>query len=58
MHNMNVKGIVFSGKEGKNAVKQILTAKPVRNEFTTTVSERSKKFIQNFKSLPPFEMTK
>lgn len=58
MHNMNVKGIFFSGKEGKNAVKQILKAKTVKNEFTTTVSERSKKFIQNFKSLPPFELTK
>ena len=58
MHNMNVIGILFSGKEGKNAVNQILKAKPVRNKFTTTVSERSKKFIQNFKSLTPFELTK
>lgn len=58
MHNMNVKGIIFSGRAGKNAIKQILTAKPVKNEFTTSISERSKKFVKNFKSIPPFELTK
>ena len=45
MHAMNVRAIIFKGKEGKKAIKQILNAKPVKNEYTTTIEERSKSFI-------------
>ena len=45
MHAMNVRAIIFKGKEGKKAIKQILNAKPVKNEYTTTIAERSKSFI-------------
>ena len=45
MHNMNVKAIVFRGKEGKKAIKQILNAKPVKNKYTTTIEERSKLYV-------------
>lgn len=45
MHNMNVNAIVFKGKEGKKAIKQILNAKPVKNEYTTTIAERSKLYV-------------
>ena len=38
---MNVKQIVFHGKDGKIAIKQILNAEPIKNKFTTTVHERS-----------------
>lgn len=42
---MNVNAIVFKGKEGKKAIKQILNAKPVKNEYTTTIAERSKLYV-------------
>ena len=45
MHAMNVRAIIFKGKEGKKAIKQILTAKPVKNEYKTTKATRSKSFI-------------
>lgn len=54
MHRMNVKQIVFHGKEGKIAFKQILNAEPVKNKFTTTVNERSASAISNYKPLPAF----
>lgn len=54
MHKTNVKQIVFRGKAGKNAIKQILNAEPVRNKFTTTVYERSNSAILNYKALPSF----
>lgn len=40
MHAMNVTAILFKGKEGKKAIKQILNSKTVRNEYTTTIEER------------------
>ena len=45
MHAMNVRAIIFKGKEGKKLIKQILNVKPVKNEYTTTIAERSKSFI-------------
>ena len=54
MHKMNVKQIVFHGKDGKNAIKQILNAEPVRNKFTTTVDERTASAILNYKPLSAF----
>ena len=45
MHAMNVRAIIFKGKEVKKAIKQILNAKPVKNEYTTTIAERSQSFI-------------
>ena len=45
MHAVNVKAIIFKGKEGKKAITQILNAKPVKNEYTTTIAERSKSFV-------------
>lgn len=56
MHNMNVKAIVFKGKEGKKAIKQILNAKPVKNEYTTTIAERSKLYV--FPAVPAFDYEK
>lgn len=54
MHNMNVNAIVFKGKEGKKAIKQILNAKPIKNKYTTTVDARSEEFIKNYKPLASF----
>lgn len=54
MHTMNVKRIVFSGKKGLLAVRQILNAKPVKNEYTTTVNDRSEEFVKEYKPLAPF----
>ena len=54
MHKINVKQIVFHGKDGKTAIKQILNAEPVKNKFTTTVNERSATAIINYKPLPAF----
>lgn len=48
MHKQNVRFIVFKGKDGKKAIKQILNAKPVENKFTTTVESRSKDFVKSF----------
>ena len=56
MHNMNVNAIVFKGKEGKEAIKQILNAKPVKNEYTTTIAERSKLYV--FPVVPAFDYRK
>lgn len=56
MHNMNVNAIVFKGREGKKAIKQILNAKPVKNKYTTTVEERSKAYIPPV--VPAFDYTK
>ncbi len=53
---MNVKAIVFKGKEGKKAIKQILNAKPVKNEYTTTIAERSKLYV--FPAVPAFDYEK
>ena len=33
MHNMNVKGMIFTGEAGRKAIDQILKAKPVKNKF-------------------------
>ncbi len=55
MHNKNVCGIVFKGKDGKNAISQIFKAKPVNNKYTKTVKIRSENFVKNFKSVPAFE---
>lgn len=54
MHKNYFKQIVFRGKAGKIAIKQILNAEPVRNQYTTTVRERSKAAILNYKALPSF----
>lgn len=51
MHAMNVQAIIFKGKEGKKAIKQILNAKPVKNEYTTTVNNRSEEFVKNINLL-------
>lgn len=56
MHNMNVNAIVFKGKEGKKAIKQILNARPVKNKYTTTVDERSKAYVPPV--VPAFDYTK
>lgn len=53
MHAMNVTAIVFKGKEGKKAIKQILNSKPVRNEYTTTIEERSKSYVSP--TVPAFD---
>lgn len=53
---MNVNAIVFKGKEGKEAIKQILNAKPVKNEYTTTIAERSKLYV--FPVVPAFDYRK
>lgn len=54
MHAMNVRAIIFKGKEGKKAIKQILNAKPVKNKYTTTVNNRSEEFVKKYKPLAPF----
>lgn len=54
MHKTNVKGIVFTGENGKIAINQILKAKPVRNKYTTTVKSRSEQFIKNFNRFEEF----
>lgn len=51
MHNMNVKGMVFTGKAGYKAINQILKAKPVKNKYTTSVKERSEQFVKIFNSI-------
>ena len=53
MHAMNVRAIIFKGKEGKKAIKLILNAKPVKNEYTTTVNNRSEEFVKKYKPLAP-----
>lgn len=55
MHNKNICAIVFSGEHGKDAINQILKAKPKNNKISKTVEARSKSFIKSFKSVPPFE---
>ena len=54
MHKMNVKQIVFHGKDGKIAIKQILNAEPIKNKFTTTVYERSASAVLKYKPLKAF----
>lgn len=54
MHNMNVKGMVFTGKAGYKAINQILKAKPVKNKFTTSVKQRSEQFVKFFNSNTSF----
>lgn len=56
MHNMNVNAIVFKGKEGKKAIKQILNAEPVKNKYTTTIAERSKLYVSPV--VPAFDYRK
>ena len=48
MHNMNVKGMIFTGEAGRKAIDQILKAKPVKNKFTTSVKQRSEQFVKFF----------
>lgn len=46
MHKENDCMIIFKGPDGKAAVRQILNAKPVKNKYTESVQQRSKKFIE------------
>lgn len=57
MHKQNVRMIIFRGQEGKKAINQILTAKPVKNKFSMTVKERSEEFALNFTKMfnPSFQ---
>jgi hypothetical protein len=41
---INENSILFKGKDGKKAVKQILKALPVCNKYTKSFSERAKAF--------------
>lgn len=50
MHKQSVRMIVFRGQEGKKAMKQILSAKPVKNKYSMTVKERSEEFSRRFVS--------
>ena len=43
-------------KKGKEAIKQILNAKPVKNEYTTTIAERSKLYVSPV--VPAFDYRK
>ena len=48
MHSQSVRMIVFRGPEGKKAMTQILSAKPLKNKFSMTVKERSEDFSRRF----------
>lgn len=48
MHKQSVRMIIFKGSEGKKAMRQILSAEPVKNKFSSTVKQRSEEFAKNF----------